>query len=179
MSLGPSVAVALYVAALSFASALLCENFINGRSSSCRQPQFVPTLFAEHREDEGVSSRLVQQEQLFEELSRENAETIASLSISERAKRAMLAEVVEDEIFSVTEQMIDLVQRFEAQSDGIEKFEKQVKALKTRNSFLQQQYNDLVSGRPSSLLNTVDSVTNDGDNSRNEQPNPWNEDEFK
>jgi hypothetical protein len=137
--------------------------------SSFRRQLFVHYA-KEDGEDDGASSRLVQQEQLFEELSRKNAETIAALSISERTKRAMLAEVVEDELFSVAEQMVDLVQKNDAQSNGVEWYEEQVKELKTRNSFLQKQYSDLVSGRPSSLLNSVDSVTTPVDGDKKDRP---------
>jgi hypothetical protein len=115
-------------------------------------------------------SQYVQQEQLLEIVSRIGAETIASLSISERTKRAMLAEAVEDEIFACTEQMIDLVNE-QQENDVIDDsnqselssrqntiIENKIRDLKERNHFLQGQYNDLVSGRSSSLLNTVNSI---------------------
>ena len=116
------------------------------------------------------SSQYVQQEQLLELVSCIGAPTIASLSISERAKRAMLAEAVEDEIFCCTEQLIDLVNEqmeHESNNDNVlselnarqqNDIEKEILDLRERNRFLQAQYNDLVSGRPSSLLNTVNSV---------------------
>ena len=115
------------------------------------------------------SSQYVQQEQLLEMVSRIGADTIASLPISERTKRAMLAEAVEDEIFVCTEQIIDLVQEQQEadfrndsnQSASISRQKKdisnEIRDLKERNQYLQGQYNDLVSGRPSMLLNTVDS----------------------
>ena len=115
------------------------------------------------------SSQYVQQEQLLEMVSRIGADTIASLPISERTKRAMLAEAVEDEIFVCTEQIIDLVQEQQDadfrndsnQSASISRQKKdisnEIRDLKERNQYLQGQYNDLVSGRPSMLLNTVDS----------------------
>jgi hypothetical protein len=116
-------------------------------------------------------SQYVQQEQLLEVVSRIGADTIASLSISERTKRAMLAEAVEDEIFACTEQLIDLVkeqQENNVKDDGNQSelnqrqrtaaIEDKIRDLRERNHFLQGQYNDLVSGRSSSLLNTVNSV---------------------
>ena len=119
------------------------------------------------------SSQYVQQEQLLEVVSRIGADSIASLSISERTKRAMLAEAVEDEIFFCTEQMIDLVNEqlehdtTNSNSDNNQSASKtrpkknievEMLDLRERNQFLQTQYNDLVSGRPSSLLNTVNSI---------------------
>ena len=117
------------------------------------------------------SSQYVQQEQLLEVISRIGADTIATLSISERTKRAMLAEAVEDEIFSCTEQIIDLVNEqleYDVNNDNSNQsalntrqksdIKSEIVDLQERNQFLQSQYNDLVSGRPSSLLNTVNSV---------------------
>ena len=124
------------------------------------------------------SSQYVQQEQLLEVVARIGAETIASLSISERTKRAMLAEAVEDEIFAGTEQLIDLVNERQKTNNDVAidddddennpselnsrnkniGIEDQIRDLRERNQFLQGQYNDLVSGRSSSLLNTVNSV---------------------
>ena len=82
----------------------------------------------------------------------------------------MLAEAVEDEIFACTEQLIDLVnEKQENDSKGdrsqaelttrqTKNIERKIRELRERNQFLQSQYNDLVSGRSSSLLNTVNSV---------------------
>lgn len=166
------ITLALCIAALSSSSA-----FLYAFSPLKRR---LPALHVQsNREDEARPSRFVQQEQLFEELSRKNAETIAALSISERTKRAMLAEAVEDEIFTVSEQIVDLVKQNEAQAIGLRAFEEQVRELKTRNTSLQKQYSDLVSGRPSSLLNSFDFVTVDGDNSMSDRAHPLNEDEFK
>lgn len=165
MSARRIVTVALCIAAISFSYAMCCEN-TNFRSTSFRQRASLFLHAQSSNSDEATPSRLVQQEQLFEELSRKNADTIAALSISERTKRAMLAEVVEDEIFMVSEQIVDLVQKNGGKSDT-ENYEEQVKELKSRNVFLQQLYRDLVSGRPSSLLNSVDSVKVDGSNGMN------------
>jgi 4-diphosphocytidyl-2C-methyl-D-erythritol kinase len=113
----------------------------------------------------------VQQEQLLEVVSRIGADSISLLSIPERTKRAMLAEAVEDEIFSCTEQLIDLVnEQLDHDSSNINSSQSSLNQrqkkdiankiidLRERNQFLQAQYNDLVSGRSSSLLNTVNSV---------------------
>jgi hypothetical protein len=129
-------------------------------------------------DDSQHQKRLVQQEQLLEEISRKNAEKIAALSISERTKRAMLAEVVEDEIFTVSQQIVDLVLQNEAQS-VVEKYDEVMKELNYRNFFLQQQYNDLVTGRPSSLLLSVDSVTDDRSTGLEGRPGSLNDNEFK
>lgn len=101
----------------------------------------------------------ISQEMLLEELARIGADKIASLSISERTKRAMLAEAVEDEIFRVTERLERLLF-----ADGTlpEKHRERAAELVAKTKLLQLQYNELVSGTSSSVLNALESAMRDG-----------------
>ena len=78
------------------------------------------------------------------------AEEIAKLDINERTKRAMIAEQVEDRIFEIVEELELLVEKNNGILEGEVKEEAQQLALQTKS--LQMQYDDLVNGRPSSLL---------------------------
>ena len=95
------------------------------------------------------------QEMLLEELSRIGAERIASMSIAERTKRAMLAEAVEDEIFRATEKLESLLS-----ADGTlpETHRELATELAAKTKALQVQYNELVSGTSSSVLNALESA---------------------
>lgn len=93
-----------------------------------------------------------QQEFLFEHLSRMGADNVASLGVSERAKRALLAEAVEDRIFDLTDEIDDLV----VDSRIVDR-EKAV-ALAKEVKVLQIQYEELVSGKESSLLQSLEQV---------------------
>ena len=113
-------------------------------------------------------------ERSMEALSAEGAARIAQLSIPERAKRAMLAEAVEDQIFANTEQLEILLLKTnygrkidcEDESDPEENRNYAVElAQQTRT--LQVQYRELVMGESSSVLNALESViggSNSGSN---------------
>ena len=80
------------------------------------------------------------------------AEEIREMDIHERTKRAMLAEALEDRIFEIVDELEVLTKANgglenlsdEVRNEAVE-LAKQVKAS-------QKQYDDLVNGRPSSLL---------------------------
>ena len=84
--------------------------------------------------------------------STSGAEAIKKIDIEERTKRAMLAEAVEDRIFDLVDELDLLVRKSgglenltdEARDEAVE-MAKQTKAL-------QIQYDDLVNGRPSQML---------------------------
>ncbi|GKY93332.1 hypothetical protein MPSEU_000300800 [Mayamaea pseudoterrestris] len=94
------------------------------------------------------------QEKYMEAMSLQGAAQIAKMNISERTTRALLAEAVEDRIFQLQDDLEQL-------SGGSVPDDEAVKAqcveiAKTiRRS--QIQYNDLVSGAPSELLNSMQS----------------------
>lgn len=90
------------------------------------------------------------QEMKMEMASLAGAKAIAKLNINERTKRAMLAEQVEDRIFEITEEIEQIVIRNDGLLEGNEKEEAVELAKQTKA--LQVQYDDLVQGRPSILL---------------------------
>ena len=90
----------------------------------------------------------------MERSSRAGAEAIAKLNAQERAKRAMLAEAVENRIFELVDELELLIKRTGVESFGEFPDNVRDRALEmaTRTKELQNQYDDLVSGRPSQLL---------------------------
>ena len=86
------------------------------------------------------------------------AEKIAEMSIPERTKRAMLAEAVEDRIFELTEVLEGMVEE-----DGSVAEENREKAVEvaTQVKKFQQQYNDLVNGNKSTILNALSESSSD------------------
>jgi hypothetical protein len=102
------------------------------------------------------------QEMKMEMSSLTGAKAIAKLNINERTKRAMLAEAVEDRIFEITEEIELLVTRNEGILEGDQREEAVELAKQTKA--LQEQYDDLVNGRPSFLL-----LAEDDSNSEEEE----------
>ncbi|KAL9183424.1 hypothetical protein ACHAXT_004280 [Thalassiosira profunda] len=102
--------------------------------------------------DSGQSPAQKRQEQQMEMASIQGAEAIAKLDVQERTKRAMLAEAVEDRIFELVDELEELVKR----NNGLENLSDEIKEEATemakQTKALQIQYDDLVSGRPSHLL---------------------------
>mmetsp|Transcript_14758 Transcript_14758/g.22772 ORF Transcript_14758/g.22772 Transcript_14758/m.22772 type:complete len:153 (-) Transcript_14758:576-1034(-) len=90
------------------------------------------------------------QENIMEMASLAGAEKIAKLDIQERTKRAMLAESVEDRIFELVDELEGLVKENNGILEGDAREEAVELAKQTKA--LQIQYDDLVNGRPSSLL---------------------------
>lgn len=78
------------------------------------------------------------------------ASKIAQMDINERTKRAMLAEAVENRIFQLQQELLEL-----AQTNG--KFS-QAKKLAQQIKLAQEQYQELVSGDPSDMLRAFDSL---------------------
>ncbi|KAL7535044.1 hypothetical protein ACHAXR_006231 [Thalassiosira sp. AJA248-18] len=100
----------------------------------------------------GQSPAQKKQEQMMEMSSIAGAEEIRKLDIDERTKRAMLAEAVEDRIFDLVDELEQLV----LQNGGLEDLSGEVKEeaveMAKQTKALQVQYNDLVNGKPSQLL---------------------------
>ena len=88
----------------------------------------------------------------MEELSRIGAAKIAALDVTERAKRALLAETIEDRIFDLTEQLEQLV----GVTGGV--VDENIIDLAKQTKSLQLQYKELVSGEPSSLLQSLEDL---------------------
>lgn len=80
------------------------------------------------------------------------ADAIRKLDLQERTKRAMLAEAVEDRIFELVDDLEELVRK----SGGLENLTDEIKEeaveMAKQTKALQIQYDDLVNGRPSPLL---------------------------
>ncbi|KAL3799246.1 hypothetical protein HJC23_012971 [Cyclotella cryptica] len=91
------------------------------------------------------------QEKRMEMSSIAGAKAISKLNINERTKRAMLAEAVEDRIFEIMDELEAVINRNDGVLEGDEKEEAVELAKQTKA--LQVQYDDLVNGRPSHLLN--------------------------
>jgi hypothetical protein len=94
-----------------------------------------------------------QQERLMEELSSKGADKIAKLDIQERTKRAMLAEQVEDRIFELSDQLEEM---FDENYLLPEKNREQAVELAQQTKSLQLQYQELVSGKPSTILKALE-----------------------
>mmetsp|Transcript_58797 Transcript_58797/g.124857 ORF Transcript_58797/g.124857 Transcript_58797/m.124857 type:complete len:158 (-) Transcript_58797:668-1141(-) len=109
-------------------------------------------LLSSFESSEGQSSAQKKQEQMMERASVAGADKIAKLDLQERTKRAMLAEAVEDRIFELVDELELLV----AKSGGLENLSDEIKEeaveMAKQTKVLQVQYDDLVSGRPSQLL---------------------------
>ena len=90
----------------------------------------------------------------MERSSRAGAEAIAKLNAQERAKRAMLAEVVENRIFELVDELELLIKRtgVEIFADFPDDLRESALDMAKRTKELQNQYDDLVNGRPSLLL---------------------------
>ena len=100
------------------------------------------------------STHRKQQELMMEEMSRIGAQKIASLGIPERAKRAMLAEAVEDRIFDLTDQLEQLIE----DNTIPEENRPQAVQLAQQTKVLQIQYQELVSGKSSSILDSLEAA---------------------
>ena len=93
------------------------------------------------------------QERLLEELSSNGADKIAKLDIQERTKRAMLAEQVEDRIFELSDELEEM---FDENYLLPEANREQAVELAKQTKSLQLQYQELVSGKPSKILDALD-----------------------
>jgi hypothetical protein len=92
---------------------------------------------------------------MLEEMSLKGAARIAKMTIPERAKRALLAEAAEDRIFELSEVLEGFVDE-----NGMVREENREKAVEfaKETKRLQIQYNDLVSGNPSTVLQALDTL---------------------
>mmetsp|Transcript_13570 Transcript_13570/g.18978 ORF Transcript_13570/g.18978 Transcript_13570/m.18978 type:complete len:161 (-) Transcript_13570:93-575(-) len=109
--------------------------------------------------DEQQQQQPSEAERIMEQASRVGANQIKELSIAERTKRAMMAEAVEDRIFSMYEDLEKLMNE-----DGTLEVDDREQAtdLAKQIKASQEQYETLVSGRPSSMLDQLStSVVND------------------
>lgn len=98
----------------------------------------------------------------MESASISGADLIAQMSIMERTKRAMLAEAVEDRIFSLQDDLDTLI--LSDNSDGLipkdETLREQCVDLAKQIKAAQGQYRELVSGESSGMLQKFESLGN-------------------
>lgn len=100
-----------------------------------------------------LSEEQQRQEKLMERSSIQGSQKISSLSVSERAKRAMLAEAIEDSIFCNIDKMDRL---FDSQGMLPETNREEAYEIAKETKQFQQQYQELVSGESSSVLNALE-----------------------
>jgi hypothetical protein len=96
-----------------------------------------------------------QQDTILENMSVKGAKAIAGMEVPERAKRAILAEAVEDQIFELNEKLDGFFD--ENGMIAEESREKAVEIAKATKS-LQIQYNDLVTGQKSPILDALNAM---------------------
>jgi hypothetical protein len=101
-------------------------------------------------------------EVFLEQVSQRGAEKVAKMDIAERTKRAMLAEAVENSILSKEIQLEEIIGDSGIIPTDPELLE-QCRDISRQIKASQQQYEALVSGGKSELLNTLDSLGKDED----------------
>lgn len=123
---------------------------VSVRYSSSGSHFGVSSITGEEDDQQSPSTAKKNQEKIMEMASIAGAEEIAKLDIQERTKRAMIAEKVEDRIFELVDELEQMVERNNGVLEGDDKEEAVELAKQTKA--LQEQYDDLVNGRPSLLL---------------------------
>ena len=161
-----NTAITLAAAILSLPAAV--NAFILSRNLCLREPKsrtdvLLSTLALKEATNdndlEGASPRRNEQETFLEQASIKGSDKMRLISIEERTKRAMLAEAVEDrmvEQFNSLEELLDddgMPLKIEYR-DEVEVLAKEIKASR-------EQYQRLVSGEPSSVLEAFNSEESD------------------
>lgn len=103
-------------------------------------------LYQQESDDDMYSKAQQDIEGVLEGISKQGAHNLSSVSLAERTKRALLAEQVEDQIFANI---------YELEQCNTAKDAKMI-ISQTRN--LRRQYDELVSGEGSSMLNTMEAA---------------------
>lgn len=88
-----------------------------------------------------------------EEWAMEGKEAAALMKTQERTQRVMLAQMTEDRIFEITKVLDTLVDETTGDIAEADMPKAKELAMQTRN--LQKEYKDLVTGAPSTLLETL------------------------
>ncbi len=91
----------------------------------------------------------------MENSSSQGVKSIAAMDLQERTKRAMLAEAVDDRIFELGDELELLIKRnggHESFSEYPDDVREEALEMAKQTKALQVQYDDLVNGRPSVLL---------------------------
>ena len=130
-------------------------------SVSSRTRQLLLALKSDDNSGSDDSSKQQQQpdpvEAFMEEASQKGADKVRSMSIEERTRRAMLAEAMEDRIFSMYDELEGLLE-----TDGTvptsEENREEIKNLAQEIKASQSQYEDVMTGRPSAMLGTINGI---------------------
>ena len=141
------------------------------RPSTVHSPTFASvgtTLFSNNGDtDENEKAEF----NWLEEWAMEGKDAVALMKTAERTQRAMLAQMTEDRIYEITKVLDTLVDEATGQISEADMPKAKELAIQTRN--LQKEYKDLVTGAPSTMLETLASLNlsddgkmNDGDNDK-------------
>ena len=147
---------------------LSAENGINKRSTTSDVRLFGSADPNDEGDPESSSKQQLlseTQKEIFERLSLSGADRIAAMEIPERAKRAMLAEAVEDRIFELTEILEKLVEPAGGDTLVAEDNRKKAVQIAKQTKALQQQYEELVTGQPSAMLQSLEGIMGRGSGS--------------
>jgi hypothetical protein len=105
-------------------------------------------------------------EAFMENASAKGADKVREMSVEERTRRAMLAEAVEDRIFSMYDDLEGLLQdgvpANDEDRDEIQSLAREIKAS-------QSQYENLVSGEASAILGTIGNIGSNSTESKRNQ----------
>lgn len=102
-------------------------------------------------------------ETFMEEASLKGADKVKEMSISERTKRAMLAEAVEDRIFSLYDELEELMQQQDEPTNDDEERRDDIRSLAKQIKASQTYYENLVSGEPSEMMDMMQSSESNSD----------------
>jgi hypothetical protein len=98
----------------------------------------------------------------LEKWALEGKDAIALMKTAERTQRVMVAQMTEDRIYDITKVLDTLVDEATGQIAEADMPKAKELAMQTRN--LQKEYKDLVTGAPSTLLDTLANLKLDDDN---------------
>jgi hypothetical protein len=124
------------------------------------------TVSSSASDDKRFEDARKKQEEFMEAVSLSGADKIAKMNVSERTKRAMLAEAIENRIFQLQD---DLDQLCGGVVPDDETIKSQCVEIARNMRESQLQYNDLVTGEPSMVMTTLESLatTSKTDKGRN------------
>jgi hypothetical protein len=131
-----------------FVNAFASSSYV-GRSF---HPIIVLSSLGKNEESYSTQKKL---EQIIDNSSSQGVNSIAAMNLQERTKRAMLAEAVEDRIFELVDELEILVKRnggYESFSEYPDDVREEALEMAKQTKALQVQYDDLVNGRLSVLL---------------------------
>lgn len=141
----------------SLAAVTTTSAFVNAFASSSYvgrsfHPIIVLSSLGKNEESYSTQKKL---EQIMDNSSSQGVKSIAAMNLQERTKRAMLAEAVEDRIFELVDELEILVKRnggYESFSEYPDDVREEALEMAKQTKALQVQYDDLVNGRLSVLL---------------------------